>query len=92
MKKILFVLIIPLFLLGCQEEAQLIKETNVVLVPSRSLDNCPVIKQFPDPSTLTDSQVAKLLVVLQHNNVLCRKTIDQIYNYLESAKKKVSSK
>jgi lipoprotein NlpI len=96
MKKILGVLgLVSLLALGAcnNEDVQLIKQSGVVIIPDRnSIDHCVLVKKFPDYKTLTDSQVAKLLVLLQHQNVLCKHTVDDIYDYLNQAKAKIESK
>lgn len=88
MKKII-ALISVLALAGCASTPPqtLVKTETVVIVPDRTLFNCPNIRRFPKTETLTDVEVARLLVQLHKNNTDCQKNINAIYKYLEEAKK-----
>jgi hypothetical protein len=94
MKKLL-VLIAAFGLAGCASNGigkpDLIVTKQVVVMPDESLFHCPDVRKFPDVSTLTDIQVAKLLVNLHANNTMCQKNINAIHDYLTNAKKTVES-
>lgn len=76
---------------GCSSTSQLItKEKLMVVEPDRSLYNCPTIARYPNPETLTDVEVAKLMVSMERNNSECRRNMKAIQNYLEQAKAKVA--
>ena len=89
MKKFL-VIIAALGLTGCATAPppQIITKTETtVIMPDRSMFNCPNVRRFPDPKTLTDLQVAHLLVELHTNNTVCQKNINGIYDFLDKAKR-----
>jgi len=90
MKKVL-VLFAALGLAGCAHDGigkpDLIVTKQVVVMPDESLFHCPDVRKFPDVSTLTDIEVAKLLVNLHANNTLCQKNINSIHEFLTNAKK-----
>ena len=89
MKKIFlaFTLAFTLALAGCQTtQPTIIVHKNVVILPDNSMYNCPILSKFPDPKTLKDSEVAKLIVTLYKNNTVCRHSIDAIKKYLEDSK------
>ena len=70
----------------------IVKTESVVVMPDRSLFTCPNVRRFPNPDTLTDVEVAKLLVTLHKNNTECQKNINSIWKFLEEAKTKHESK
>lgn len=84
MKKLLIVTA-ALMLAGCQTEQAITKTQLQVVIPDRSLFACPTTK-YPNPDTLTDVEVAKLLVTLQRNNADCKRNMNAIRTYLEDAK------
>ena len=90
MKK-LIVLLAAIGLGGCVSDGigkpDLIVTKQVVIMPDESLFHCPDVRHFPDPSSLTDIEVAKLLVNLKANNTLCQKNINSIHEFLTNAKK-----
>jgi uncharacterized coiled-coil DUF342 family protein len=49
---------------------------------------CQNVRRFPNPDTLTDAQVAKLLVELHSKNTECQKNMNSIYKTLDEARKK----
>jgi hypothetical protein len=79
-----------LALAGCASmPAQVITKTELqVYVPDRSLFYCQNVRRFPNPDTLTDAQVAKLLVELHSKNTECQKNMNSLYKTLDEAKKK----
>jgi len=80
-----------IFLTACGNETMMIRSTrNVVVTPDEGLYNCQVVDSFPESNTLTDVQVARLLVTLYQNNVQCRNSIDAIKAFLENAKKTIN--
>lgn len=86
--------LVALVLSGCQtaDVQMLTVKEQVVITPSESMYNCPTISSLPDPKTLTDLQVAKLLFELNKNNSVCKNSITSIKKYLEEAKKTVEKK
>lgn len=81
-------------LAGCAKPPPqtLIKTEQVVIIPDRTLFNCPNVRRFPNPETLTDAEVAKLLVTLHKNNTDCQKNINTIWKTLDAAKKTAEKK
>jgi hypothetical protein len=59
---------------------------HLVVLPPDRMYTCPSVDRFPDAKTLSDLQVAKLLVQLQSNNVQCRNSITAIKKFLADAK------
>ena len=53
---------------------------------------CQNVRRFPNPDTLTDAQVAKLLVELHAKNTECQKNMNALYKTLDEAKKKAEVK
>ena len=80
-------LVSTLFLAGCNEQQQIITtQLEVVEIPEKFKDMCPAIKRLPNVSTLTDKQVADLVVRLWQTNQNCRTAILGIYEYQKLAK------
>jgi hypothetical protein len=89
--RILLALIVTLSLAGCASAPppQFITKTELqVLVPERTMFYCQNVRRFPNPETLTDVQVAKLLVELHSKNTECQKNMNAVYKFLDEAKKK----
>ena len=79
-------------LAGCASTPQVItKEKLTVVTPDRSMYKCQVVQSYPNPETLTDIEVAKLLVELEKNNTECRRSIKAIQNFIEQAKTRTDS-
>jgi len=92
MKNVL-VLCSVLFLAGCNEPMQLIRtEYKVVEIPERFKDMCPEIRRLPNVSTLTDRQVADLVVKLWQTSKNCRTAIMGIYEHQRLAKSGLENK
>jgi len=81
---------IALSLAGCASKpAQVLTKTELqVYVPDRKMFYCQNVRRFPDPNTLTDAQVAKLLVELHSKNTECQKNMNAVYKTLAETKKK----
>ena len=93
--RILIALIAITGLTGCAKAPppQLITKTELqVIVPERSMFYCQNVRRFPNPETLTDVQVAKLLVELHFKNTECQKNMNAIYKFLDQAKKQTEKK
>jgi outer membrane PBP1 activator LpoA protein len=90
--KLLIVCAAALTLAGCASKpAQVITKTELqVYVPEKSMFYCQNVRRFPNPETLTDAQVAKLLVELHSKNTECQKNMNALYKTLDEAKKKAS--
>ena len=60
-----------------------------VVMPEDSMFTCETVSRFPEPRTLTDLQVARLLAELHQNNVRCRNSMQAIRQFLDDAKIRV---
>ena len=60
-----------------------------VVMPAETMFTCDTVTQFPEARTLTDLQIARLLVELHQNNVRCRNSMMAIRHFLEDAKIRV---
>ena len=86
MKKVVAI-VLAAGLAGCSSASQLItKDKLIVIEPDKSLYNCPVVPKYPNPDTLTDIEVAKLLVLMERNNSDCRRNMKAIQTFIEQAK------
>jgi hypothetical protein len=92
MKKVLLVSLL-LTLTGCADDSikLLAPEYKIVKIPEQ-LYVCPVVKNFPDASHLTNKQVGGLLVNVQKNNMICKNSLDSIKKYMDEAEATVSAK
>lgn len=81
---------LALLLTGCNEGNIVLKKEYVVVTPPQEMFECPIVKKFPDPITLTDIQVARLLKQLHKNNRTCAKNMELIDQFLEQAEKDVA--
>jgi len=88
--KIVIASLLALGLAGCASKpAQVLTKTELqVYVPERIMFYCQNVRRFPNPDTLTDAQVAKLLVELHSKNTECQKNMNAVYKTLAEAKKK----
>jgi len=84
MKKIILLLIV-IALAGCNETQIVSSYKYMVVHPSETMYYCPILKEFPNWKTLTDSQVAKLIVQLHKNNLTCKSSIESIRNFLNES-------
>ena len=89
MKKL--ILLIGVFLLASCNDTQQVVRTyrHMVVHPDEAMYYCPVVKQFPNWKTLTDSQVAKLVVQLHKNNLTCKSSIESVRTFLKEADRRV---
>lgn len=82
-----------LLLAGCNEEQQLVRtQLEVVDIPEKFKDMCPPMRKLPNVATLTDKQVADLIVRLWQTNQNCRMAILGIYEYQKLAKTELENK
>ena len=80
-----------IFLAGCagSKPPQVITKTKrEVIMPERSMFYCKNVRRYPKPSTLTDVQVAKIIVEMHKRNTECQKNMNNIWFFLEEAKKR----
>lgn len=94
MKSVIVAASAALLLAGCagSKPPQVITKTEYkVLVPERTMFYCKNVRRYPKSSTLTDVQVAKLLVEMHKRNTECQKNMNNIWFFLEEASKKVEA-
>jgi hypothetical protein len=89
MKKIIL-LVAVILLASCNDTKQVVTTyRHMVVHPDEAMYYCPVVKHFPNWNTLTDSQVAKLIVQLHKNNLTCKSSIESIRKFLDDADKSI---
>jgi len=67
----------------------LVKTKPTVYIPDNSFFYCPSVDKLPDVSTLTDSDVAKLLIQLDTNNSVCKKSMVALKDELLKAQQRL---
>lgn len=87
MKK--YLLIGTLLLAGCNDQQVITTYRYMVVNPSEAMYICPVLKEFPNWKTLTDSQVAKTVTKLYQNNLTCKSSLDSIKQFLDTEEKRL---
>jgi hypothetical protein len=93
--RVLIASIALLGLTGCAKAPppQIITKTELqVYVPDRTMFYCQNVRRFPNSDTLTDVQVAKLIVELHGKNTECQKNMNSIWKTLDEAKKAAEKK
>ena len=93
--KLLLAVVAMIGLAGCAKPLppQVLTKTEMqVLVPDRTMFYCKNVRKFPNPDTLTDVEVAKLLVELHSKNTECQKNMNALYKFLDEAKKRSEKK
>lgn len=93
MKKLLAIIPILMFLTACDPDqlAQVQYQYQVVLAPN-SLYNCPVVTRWPKIETLTDLQVANLIVKLAQDNHICASSLASIKKYYADASARIEGR
>lgn len=91
--KLVLTLVATLTLAACQTDQPTVITTTKykVVMPPDVMWKCPTINNMPNPDTLTDAQIAHLLVQLEQSNEICRASIQQVKVYLNKAKAKFGS-
>jgi len=81
-------LLLPLIALAaCGSDPVVVRSTqHQIVMPEESMFNCPTVDTLPHSRTLTDVQVARLLVQLYQNNTTCKNSITALREFLEKAK------
>ena len=89
MSRVLFALL-AILIAGCSSgEPPVTTVRHRVVLPEESMYACDTVERFPDSRTLTDLQVARLLVELHQNNVRCRNSIETIRRFLEDSRVRI---
>jgi len=81
-----------LVLAACSNDRPVVTSTkHVAIVPQEHMFECSVLDTFPEPTTLTDLQVARLILQLYENNRVCKNSIDALRTFLDSAKRSLEA-
>jgi hypothetical protein len=81
-----------LVLAACSNDQPVVTSTrHVAVVPQEHMFECNIIETFPEPTTLTDLQVARLILQLYENNRVCRNSINVLRTFLDSAKRSLEA-
>ena len=83
--KYISIALLALLLAGCQGQPNLISKQYVGIQIPSDFYTCPAIKNYPNYKTLTDSQVAKILVDMERNIEKCRNSLNAIRTYMKEA-------
>lgn len=91
--RIFGILLLAAILAACtttKNEPLIIKpKLTVVMPPDEYFNTCRKFTNFPDPETLKDDEVAKLVISLYKNGVTCYETVQAIRKYLEVSRKTI---
>jgi len=80
------------FLAACSTDDNIVvSQRQVVVMPPDNMFQCDVVTRFPEPTTLTDLQVARLLVQLYEYNASCKNNMDAIRTFLYTARDRLES-
>lgn len=82
-----YLLLLSLFLAGCQSQNVIRTNQFLVVMPEESMFTCERFTNFPNTQTLTDIQVARMLLELYELNTVCKNSIDSIRTFLEEARR-----
>lgn len=69
----------------------LIKQEPLVILPDREMFVCPDSVNIPNLSTVTDIQVAQVIVELKTNLEICRNKLKSLEIFLIEAKKRLEN-
>ena len=87
------ILAAPLLLIACGTDDLVVRSTqHQVVMPEESMFNCPTVDQLPATRTLTDVQVARLIVQLYQNNTICKNSMTTLRQFLDNARSTTAAK
>lgn len=87
---VLAALVAPL-LSACAGDPVVLRSTqHVVVMPEETMFNCPTVTELPESRTLTDIQVARLIVQLYQNNTTCKNSMVALRQFLEAAQQAIT--
>lgn len=78
-----------LLLTGCGQTMFLTKEKPIVVMPAREMFVCPDTVVIPDVNTLTDIQVAQVILEFKSDLEVCRNKLKNLETFLTEAKKRL---
>lgn len=85
--KVSIVAFFIILLSACSTQKVITRTEYVAPTVNYSLYQCPVVKKFPNYNTLTDGQVAELLVKLQTNNVNCADALEALKKHIRETER-----
>lgn len=85
-------LLSTLLLSACSPTVNMLTPEYKLVKAPDTLYDCPVIKKFPNPDTLTDEQVGKLILKLQRNNDACKNSSEAIRKFYNDAEQTINDK
>jgi hypothetical protein len=83
----MLLLVALLGLAACGSKPALVRTNTVAVMPEEALFNCPTVDTLPQSATLTDVQVARLIVQLYQNNAICKNSTTALRTFLENAQR-----
>jgi hypothetical protein len=89
MKRLIGAVALALMVGACGGTEDIIVHKPTVVVLDDDAYKCPVVKDLPDPATLTDIEVGDLLLKLHMSNLICAKSMEDVRQYYKNAKLKV---
>jgi hypothetical protein len=78
-----------LILTGCGQTIFLTKEKPIVIMPDKSMFQCPDTVVIPNIGSLTDVEVAQIIIELKTDLEVCRNKNKDIEMFLIEAKKRL---
>ena len=85
-----YLVILSLLLLsGCGQTMFLTKEKPIVVMPAQEMFVCPDTVVIPDVNTLTDIQVAQVILQFKSDLEVCRNKLKNLEKFLTEAKKRL---
>lgn len=91
MTRLFITIVLAGLLSACGSSPILTRDKPVVVVPSSEMLSCSTVEDLPDPNTLTDLQVAKLVVELKTKLDVCANKMREVEQFLLKAKRKLES-
>lgn len=64
----------------------------VIIEPPSALLRCPQLNTIPDADTLTNAQVAQVIITLDKNNKICALNMSKIRQFIDENKAQVRAK
>lgn len=95
MFRILLIIGLGSMLGGCESLAKfmnppqiIVQDKYIVVAPPDSMYSCPQLANLPKPETLTDLEVARLIVRLDENNKVCGASMASLKQFYTNAKRR----
>jgi len=94
MKSIIIAVTVCLALSGCMTPKTVVVDDSkfIVIVPPKTLMNCPQVGKAPNPETLTNKQIADYISKLRRYSQECKINMDAIERYVAKMQKEFEGK